>query len=211
MRKKLIKNNSYFIVPAKKYDVRDDKRLLIPFIQNQKIGFVDKDSTIIVEPKYEIIYGDFIEDTDLVKVGIRYSYGFPRSSGRIETYDRYKWGLLDSTGNEVFKCNYARISISDDKKLFTLQSYKYGYCVVDMNGNKIVPYDTFSIIDGYTKGYARVKKNGKWGIIDTEGRVVLPVDYDQVWYFHTKNYDSTFVTKEGTDGFRFDLTTGRLK
>ena len=44
----LVEDNVYFIVPANKYDVRNDDRLLIPFKKDQKIGFVNQYAEPIV-------------------------------------------------------------------------------------------------------------------------------------------------------------------
>lgn len=113
-RSQLVEYNAYFIVPPYKYDVRNDERLLVPIIRNHKIGFVDRQAAPLVEPKYDIFIGDVISEKDFVRVGIRYSYGYPRANGEVQTYDRYKWGILDSKGNIVTECKYASISISDD-------------------------------------------------------------------------------------------------
>jgi len=207
----LIEDNVSFIVPARKYNVMNDERLLIPFIKNQKIGFVNQFAIPIVEPKYDIIYGSISKKEDFVKVGTRYSYGYARANGEVQTYDRYKWGLLDSKGSIIIECKYAHISISDDKELITLKSYDYGYCVVDREGNEIVPYGKYSIIDGYTKSYARVKKDNKWGIIGINGDVVIPIEYDEIWSFHNRpELCSTRVILKDFDELRFDFNTGKL-
>ena len=210
-RSQLVEDNAFFIVPPYKYDVRDDERLLIPIMQNHKIGFVNRQAVPVVEPKYDVFNGNVMDETDFVKVGKRYSYGYSKANGEVQTYDRYKWGILDSKGNIVMECKYASISISDDKELFTLKDYDCGYSVVTRDGNEIVPYGEYNIIDGYTKGYARVKKGKKWGIIDTDGKVVLPIDYDSIWSFHNRpELNSTRVMKEGFNNLRFYFVTGNL-
>lgn len=207
----LVEDNAYFIVPPQKYDVRNDERLLIPIIRNHKIGFVNKLAVPVVEPKYDIFNGNVMAETDFVKVGMRYSYGYSRANGEVQTYDRYKWGLLDSKGKTVLECNFASISISDDKELFSLKSYDNGYCVVNHNGNFIIPYGEYAIIDGFTNGYARVKKNRKYGIVNTKGEIVLPVEFDNIWKFYQRTeLRSTRIIMNGMDNLRFDFATGKL-
>lgn len=85
--------------------------------------------------------------------------------------------------------------------------YKWG--VVDNDGNEIVPLGTYDWIDSFDQGLARVKigktaspiKNcsNKWGIINTLGEVVLPVEYDNIWNFAGKNRFSTRTTKGDVD------------
>ncbi len=40
-------------------------------------------------------------------------------------------------------------------------------------------------------------KYPKWGIIDVNGKEVLPVEYDSVWKFFNKNRKTTFAEKQG--------------
>lgn len=75
------------------------------------------------------------------------------------------------------------------------------YFVVDKDNNYIVPPGKYDYIDGFdTCGLARVKIDGKadifapekstydrWGLIDTEGNEVLPLEYSEIWSFFNKN------------------------
>lgn len=206
----LVEDKVYFIVPADNYDVRNDDRLLIPYKQNQKIGFVNQYAEPIVEPQFDIVYGDIRKEEDMVRVGIRFSYGYARPNGKVQTYDRYKWGIINSKGKLILAPQYAQIYISDDKALFSIKDYEKGYGVINSNGNIVIPFGQYGIIDGFTKGYARVKKGGKWGIIDTKGKVVLPLEYDEIWNFHNKpELYSTRVIKDG-ECLRFNLENGVL-
>ena len=208
----LIEDNVNFIVPAYRYNVRHDERLLIPYIQNHKIGFVNQDAEPIVEPKYDYVSLNDKDESNLIRVGVRFSYGFTRSNGKVQTYDSVKWGLLDTSGNVVLDCEFIYIYVSDDKKIFSLKNHDKGYCVVDREGNVIVPYGKYSIIDGFVKGYARVKKDSKWGIIDTLGKVIVPIEYDEIWSFHgQKALSSTRVIKRGQKELRFYFNSGELR
>ena len=44
-------------------------------------------------------------------------------------------------------------------------------------------FDGYDDHDGFYEGLARVKKNGKWGAIDTTGKLVVPCEYDAFWFF----------------------------
>ena len=35
----------------------------------------------------------------------------------------------------------------------------------------------------FSEGLAPVSKGGKWGFVDKEGRLVIPLEYDDVGYF----------------------------
>ncbi len=207
----LVSDNASFIVPASNYNVRNDERLLIPFMQNQKIGFVNQEAVPIVEPKYDIINGNIYCDSDFIEVGIRYSYGVSCGNAEPRISIKYKIGLLDYMGKVVFEPIYTSIAISDNRQLFTLRENNKGYCVMNIKGEVIVPYGRFCLIDGFTNGYARVKIENKWGIIDTKGNIALPVVNDNVWCFYNKpDLKSTKVIKDGQET-RFSFVTCRNK
>ena len=80
------------------------------------------------------------------------------------------------------------------------------YSVIDKQGNIIVPPGRYTYIDGFDHNLARVKIDGmtsinnpkestvdKWGIIDIDGKEVLPVKYSEIWLFYKKNRRSTRV------------------
>lgn len=208
----LVEGNVSFIVPSHRYNVRHDERILIPYIQNHKIGFVNQNAEPIVEPKYDYVSENVKDESNFIRVGVRFSYGFTRANGKVQTYDSVKWGLLDTSGNVVIDCEYIYICISDDKKTFSLRNHDKGYCVVDREGNVIVPYEKYNFIDGFFKGYARVKKDSKWGIIDTLGKVIVPIEYDEIWSFHgQKDLSSTRVINRGQIELRFYFNTGELR
>lgn len=88
--------------------------------------------------------------------------------------------------------------------------------VVDKDNKYIVEPGKYDYIDGFDScGYARVKINGyvdftnpektthdKWGIIDTKGVEILPLEYSEIWNFYNKNREYTTVFW-GTDGEGF--------
>ena len=206
----LVQFKAEIIVPAERYNIKNDDRLLIPYMQNHQIGFVNQMAEPIVEPVYDIYNGKILNENDLITVGKRYTYGFPRSNGDVQTYDKYKWGVIDSKGTLIINCDYYSISISDDNQLITLRKYNHEYCVVDRNCNEIIPYGKYHLINGFTNGYARIK-HGKWGIIDQKGNIVLPTVYDEIWNFDgwTK-LKSCKVIKDGIER-RFVFATGKLE
>lgn len=65
-------------------------------------------------------------------------------------------------------------------------------------------YQWISGKDDYT-GLSRVKTlDGKWGIIDEDGKEVLKAEYDSIWKFEGKQRYDTKVIKDGVELW-FDL------
>ena len=98
------------------------------------------------------------------------------------------------------------------------------YSVIDKQGNIIVPPGRYTYIDGFDHNLARVKIDGmtsinnpkestvdKWGIIDIDGKEVLPLVYSEIWGFYNKDRKTTRVVelehKISGDGEPYTLKT----
>ena len=205
--KQRLSTNEYtkILMPASSYDMAKDSRLLIPFTSGEKIGFVNCDGIVVVKPEYTMYYGEFYNEQDLVKVAIDYTYGFIRSGGKVATYRKPLYGLINVKGEMVLNAEYSEIVPSiGGGLLFTVQ--KNGqYGVLDASGMEIVPFGRYGYIDGFDKGLARVKvgtttngvmdNGGRWGIIDNTGKEVLPAQYDAIWNFYGKSRGTIRVEK----------------
>lgn len=96
-----------------------------------------------------------------------------KSFGNISVIQRsdYKWGVIDSDGNEIVPFGTYNWIDSFDQGLARVKIGKSANNIKD-SGNK-------------------------WGIINTSGEVVLPVEYDNIWNFAGKNRFSTRTIKNG--------------
>lgn len=193
------------LVPASSYDIFEDARLLIPFTSGSKIGFINRGGDVIVKPKYAMYYGECYEETDLIKVAVDYLYGFSRQNGDVATYSRPLYGLINAKGETIFDTEYFSLG-TEKNSIFTVQRMDGQYGVIDIYEKEIVPYGKYAWIDYFDRGLARVKygnssslnyKGDKWGIIDEAGKEVLPVQYDNIWNFYGKKYDTICIEKDG--------------
>lgn len=207
----LVRKQVDFIVPAVNFRIKDDERFLIPFIQSKKIGFVDKKARVVIKPEYDVYSGEIKEKHDLIKVGVSWvEIRQYTPKGKVYNKIRYKWGVLDAKGLQVLDVIYDRVCISDTKELFSVRDLEFHWAVVDREKNTVIPFGVYERIDAFGYGYSRVKKSGKWGIVDQKGNLVLPTIYDEIWSFYNKtNLSSTTVIKDGVTQ-RFDFSTGRI-
>lgn len=196
------------LIPASSFNPKSDSRLLIPFTSFDKIGFMNKQGEVVVEPQYTMYYGDCYSPTDLIKVSINESYGFIKNNGEIDSRIRPLYGLINYKGEVVLDIKYHSIVPAvGNWDIITAQNKERKYGVIDMNGNVIVPFGKYDYIDGFDRGFARVKlgkrtngqigSNCKWGIINEHGEEVLPAEYDDIWNFYGKSYDSIKVFRGG--------------
>lgn len=201
-----VNKHTKILVPASAYNIKTDSRLLIPFTSGEKVGFINNEGEVKVQPKYSMYYGDIYNECDYAKVAIEETYGFPRSAGRVSTYKRSLFGLINKDGIEVLKPVYLSMifSIGNDNLLLTVQREDRKWGVIDVNGNEIVPFGKYDWLDGFDHGYARVKlghsptiNENKWGIINAQGDEVLPVEYNNIWNFYDKDRYTVRIEKDG--------------
>lgn len=194
--------NVRVLVDLDDYVIKDDTRLLIPFSYYQHYGLMNQQGEVVVEPKFDRILDSCQHKSDVVRVGIHYTYGFNRSS-EPATYLRTKWGLVDSEGKFILEPEYKGIGVSTNNQILTLQHMDGQYEVINIDGRVIVPKGKYSWIDSFDNGLARVNfhdgENKRYGIIDDAGNEVLPLVYSNIWNFFNKNRD--WITIEAIDEY----------
>lgn len=193
-------SNIRVLVNLADYNIQEESRLLIPFSYYQYIGLMNQKGEIVVESKFDRILDSCRKTSDVIRVGIHYTFGFNRSSDPT-TYQKTKWGLVDSEGKFILQPEYKSIVVSTDNRTLTLQHNDGQYEVIDIDGKVIVSKGKYSWIDSFDNGLARVNlydgEKKKYGIIDEEGNEVLPLAYSNIWNFFKKNRE--WITIEAID------------
>ncbi len=115
----------------------------------------------------------------------------------------YSWGVVDDNGNEIVPFGkYGWIDGFEQGLARVRTKKRLGYArnitaIIDLANNKVIN-DKQAIQASIDE---ERKKNpdafAKWGIINTKGEEVLPVEYDNIWNFLGKNRFSTQVEKDG--------------
>lgn len=90
-----------------------------------------------------------------------------------------KWGLIGKDGKPVTEAVYRDVSLLSEGLLPVKTKDGWKYIAPD-GSDRIAPEKLFSEALPFSGGRAGVKLNGKWGLIDTEGRFVLPASYEQL-------------------------------
>ena len=104
-------------------------------------------------------------------------------------YD-YKWGFIDEEGNEIIPCKYDYV-----------EDFHDGYAILVVHRHKTIPFnDRFIVSEPRYKGVIslkneimispefddliylpnnlfKVKKGAKWGVIDKNGGIIIPIEY----------------------------------
>lgn len=157
--------------------------LLIPFKSADKIGFIDALCNIVAEPIYDEIKGSFRSVLSFVAV-------------RKED----KWTLINSDCMELLPYTRNHIIPGYDSPITTIQNQQRSKVVNALTGEVIVN-GGFDYIDGFRYGFARVKKDNLWGIINDKGTIVLPIEYSEMYRFYDW-HEPTTIVKSSKDGSR---------
>ena len=112
-------------------------------------------------------------------------------------YTEGKWGVIDSRGNTIIRAEYDEyIVIPDSTKPIFICTVNVNYDdgtydtkVLNEKGEEILTdYDTVEAIENYDSsnnlwyesGILKVSQNGKYGIIDMNGSILVNCEYDSI-------------------------------
>lgn len=200
-------NNLFFIKGTDKK--LEDKRILSPIairdnsLSPYKYGLINNNFEVVVNPIYDVIVDDVLSNNQLIRVGktvpVVYESSEDSDVGEIHLKERY--GVVDTEGRTILDTIFDNIYFSDNFNLIIVSNgptnMHQGAGLFERSGKEIIPVGSFYKIYGYNKGLARVIKKNKWGIINTEGKLLLPTVYDNIWSFERNDFDSIIVEKNG--------------
>ena len=152
---------------------------------NKKIGFVNSDFDVIISPQYDDIQSSFRLSTNIVAV-------------KKET----KWNVIDSEGNVLLERWYNMVFPSYDSRMVTIADHKKAIVNVD-NASSLKFFEYTIHIDGFRYGFARVENSqGKWGIINEQGDIVLDTIYEGIYSFYDYPCPTTKVQADKDSGWK---------
>ena len=168
------------VIPAKFDDLRDFKngQALVNF--QGKWGVIDAQGNYLVQPAYLDIHD------------------FENGFYLVEDFDSNKF-YIDLNGEKAFDCPYDECYSFSGDYARVIDGNITGY--LDKNGD-ILDGLNFTGGTDFNNGYAIVQLGTKYGIINTRGEKILPVEYDKI----KVNENIATCKKNGVYTF-FDLKT----
>ncbi len=196
---KIVNSNKVNLVTINKEDV-----VYYVLRNDGKVGVVDKDGNVVVEPKYaDIMIPNPTKDTFIV----------------TEAFEAdTKWYAVNKSGEKILTQygNVQAIPINsfvsyvpyEKTTLIFKENGKLG--LVGIDGNKITDavYDEITGID-YKEGYLKAKKDNHYGVININGKTVINFEYDNITadgYYDKDsiNENAGFILRVRSDnGYRF--------
>lgn len=162
--------------------------LLIPFVEDDKIGFINKLGETVVEPKYDEVSGDMRSEDSFVSVCKDKVWNVINYQGKE---------LLDNKVTSIIKPGY-------DCPLATIQNQKESQ-VINVLTNAVLVNGEYDYIGGFRYGFARVRKNGLWGIINDQGQLVVEPQYTDMYRFYEWKEPTTVVKTADGQSTMIDL------
>lgn len=161
--------------------------------QNEKYGVINRLGNKIVEMQYDKIEVDgYYTDEN----GYQYA-GYIVS---IKTQEGYRYGYIDNRGKEILKTEYNDISriaeIKDNQNAYLICA-KNGQYGCTKNGGQILPNEYQSIRYDPTNKLLVVEKSKKYGIANLDGKLIVPIQYNQIditgIYIYAQDEQGTIV------------------
>ena len=127
------------------------------------------------------------------------------------TYKDNKWGVIDSEGNDVIDPSYKEmIVVPNSKSAVFICTYDVNYetgeyktkALNEKNQEIFTGYDQIEPLQNtdksknltYDKNVIKVKKDGKYGLIDFSGKEVIPTEYEEITAI--SGIENSFKTKK---------------
>lgn len=146
-------------------DARDFEEGLAAVNYKGYWGFIDVNGNYRIKPKYRSIFS--------------FSEGYALAQTFSDTFC-----VLNKSGQLVLELNHPEV-FSSSSGIFRVKS-KQGFIFLDIEGNPI-NLEIYDRAQDFENGYAIVGINEKMGVIDSEGKEVLPLIYTHISILNT-NY-----------------------
>ena len=164
-------------------------------------GYIDEAGKMVIFPQFEKAQ-DFSEGLAAVQVGQRDSWwGYIDITGRMKIKPQFttaynfrnglarvrgdiKWGIIDKTGKFTLDLQFGDIGWHTDKAIAATPKWNkplWGF--FDWSGKAILE-PQFESARFLGDSLAIVRKDGKYGVVDASGKLVIPTQYDDTgWLF----------------------------
>lgn len=199
---------NYFIIDDKGVKIKDlpyDELInlsggLTRTRQNGKYGLLDDQLDLILEPVYnQIIYFDvehkliqvekngkhgYCDLEERFVIPLEYDYCSSIMNGQIIVKKGGKHGLYNTKHEAILPLEYEQIISVYDKDIYLVElNQKMGF----FRGNEKEIEFSFEVLNLINSDHFIARKEGKYGLIDSDENVIIPFNYDSMTY----NYNNS--------------------
>lgn len=166
--------------------------------QNGKYGIITIEGKERIKPQYdEVKLDEYYTDEN--------AYQYAGYNVLLKTQEGYRYGYLNAKGKEILPTQYNEIArvtdIHDNQNAYLIcsQNGQYG---VTKNKETLLGKEYQSIQYDETNQIFIVEKSKKYGVSDLEGKIIIPIQYDEIditgIYLYAKNEQG--ITVYDSDG-----------
>ena len=183
------------ILPLKYSEINSNKNGYTVTL-NEKMGLFNSEGKEIIPISYRWIYTDKIDDNIPIVAKLDGKEGYINTKNEWVIPPTYRDAFAFRQGVAIVKKgrNYMCINLKGEAVIQDFDNYviepsdntyivgvrkECKYMVYDLNGNLLDTYDGF-INNWSDDAIFAVKKGGKWGYIDANGKIVIPLEYEEV-------------------------------
>ena len=202
------------ILPLKYSEINSNKNGYTVTL-NEKMGLFNSEGKEIIPISYRWIYTDKIDDNIPIAAKLdgkegyintknewvipptyRDAFAFRQGLAKIREVRDYIY-YINLKGEPVIQDFDANVIEPSDNTYIVGVRKECKYMVYDLNGNLL---DTYNLLRNNWSDDAifAVKKGGKWGYIDGYGKVIIPLEYEEVGNF---SEGLAAVRKDGKWGY----------
>lgn len=187
---------------------------------NMRVGLVDKDGNTIFENN--LYYTVFPPSDGMILLRIKKKGSMYIAYFNIETGELHQLPFDPSVSYHPFRGGVAKVSAADKSCYFINKqmekitpllknsgNFQNGLCpvqdsetglfgVIDSTGTNVVPYIYKGVGLHFSEGLLKVKDSNGWGCIDETGKVIIPMQYSEMWDF---KFGWSAVKKNGKWGY----------
>ena len=194
------------IAPIRLRNIASDlmyEKNLLTYVQDEKIGLINLEGEIIVEPIYETIEGLPYKEGELL-VKLEGKYGVINNKGNYLVEPRYDQITVDNYTTEEDGYKRAGYIVSNT----TENGYRYGY--IDIDGNVLLETEYTEIsriinIEDNDNIYLIVAQNGQYGMVRNQEQMIEN-EYQSISY----NSENNTLTLEKTKKYGVATLDGEI-
>ena len=209
----VVSEKGAIILPLKYSNINSNKNGYTVKL-NQEAGLFNSEGKEIIPISYHWVYTDKIDDNIPIVAELNgkegyintknewvipptYRDAFAFRQGLAKVMEVRDYIYINLKGEPVIQDFDANVIEPSDNTYIVGVRKKCKYMVYDLNGNLLDTYDGF-INNWSGNAIFGVKKGGKWGYIDGYGKVIIPLEYEEVGNF---SEGLAAVRKDGKWGY----------
>lgn len=171
------------------------KKEIEKYTLDGKQGYVKKDGTVIIVPKYRFL-GDFTElinasednthygylsQSGEIAIPFVYDYASIFNEGYATVHKADRWNVIDKNNQTILSTDADSLGIYSEGLIPAIKSNKAGF--ISLKGEKVIPYK-YELVSSMHNSKFNYLEKGKWGIRDSKEKVLLAPTYDFISNFY---------------------------